>query len=144
MPTPGALEVLGRPIDLADVRIPVYLQASRQDHIAPAASVYKAMNLFSGPRRFVLAGSGHIAGVINPPDRPKYQHWINPGRRRPRSLERVAARRGGAPRDPGGPTGTAGCRGVPGAGCPRAVPGEGGLAPIEPAPGSYVRVRCDA
>ena len=141
--TPGAFEALGQPIDLADVRIPVYLQASRQDHIAPAASVYKAMNLFSGPRRFVLAGSGHIAGVVNPPDRNKYQHWINPGRRRPRSLDEWLA---GAEEHPGSwwpdwhrwMSRRSGRRVAP------RVPGDGGLAPIEPAPGSYVRVRCDA
>ena len=140
---PGALEVLGQPIDLADVRIPVYLQASRQDHIAPAASVYKAMNLFSGPRRFVLAGSGHIAGVINPPDREKYQHWINPGRRRPRSLDEWLR---GAEEHPGSwwPDWHRWMARRCGRRVPARVPGEGGLAPIEPAPGSYVRVRCDA
>ena len=140
--TPGAFEVLGQPIDLADVRVPVYLQASRQDHIAPAASVYKAMNLFSGPRRFVLAGSGHIAGVVNPPDRNKYQHWINPGRRRPRSLEDWLA---GAEEHPGSwwPDWHRWMSRRSGRRVAARAPGEGGLAPIEPAPGSYVRVRCD-
>ena len=141
--TPGAFEVLGEPIDLGDVRIPVYLQASRQDHIAPAASVYKAMNLFSGPRRFVLAGSGHIAGVVNPPDRNKYQHWINPGRRRPRSLDEWLV---GAEEHPGSwwPDWHRWMSRRSGRRVPARVPGEGGLTPIEPAPGSYVRVRCDA
>ena len=141
--TPGAFEVLGRPIDLADIRIPVYLQASRQDHIAPAVSVYKAMNLFSGPRRFVLAGSGHIAGVVNPPDRNKYQHWINPGRRRHRSFEEWFA---GAEEHPGSwwPDWHRWMSRRSGRRVPARAPGEGGLAPIEPAPGSYVRVRCDA
>ena len=141
--TPGAFEVLGGPIDLGDVRIPVYLQASRQDHIAPAASVYKAMNLFSGPRRFVLAGSGHIAGVVNPPDRNKYQHWINPGRRRPRSLDEWLV---GAEEHPGSwwPDWHRWMSRRSGRRVPARVPGEGGLTPIEPAPGSYVRVRCDA
>ena len=140
---PGAFEVLGQPVDLADVRIPVYLQAARQDHIAPAASVYKAMNLFSGPRRFVLAGSGHIAGVVNPPDRTKYQHWINPGRRRPRSLDEWLE---GAEEHPGSwwPDWHRWMSRRSGRRVAARVPGEGGLAPIEPAPGSYVRVRCDA
>ena len=140
---PGAFEVLGQPVDLADVRIPVYLQAARQDHIAPAASVYKAMNLFSGPRRFVLAGSGHIAGVVNPPDRTKYQHWINPGRRRPRSLDEWLE---GAEEHPGSwwPDWHRWMSRRSGRRVAARGPGEGGLAPIEPAPGSYVRVRCDA
>ena len=140
--TPGGVEVLGEPIDLRDIRIPVYLQASRRDHIAPAASVYKAMNLFSGPRRFVLAGSGHIAGVINPPDRNKYQHWINPGRRRPRSLDEWME---GAEEHPGSwwPDWHRWMSRRSGRRAAARVPGEGGLGPIEPAPGSYVRVRCD-
>ncbi len=140
--TPGGVEVLGEPIDLGDIRIPVYLQASRQDHIAPAASVYKAMNLFSGPRRFVLAGSGHIAGVVNPPDRNKYQHWINPGRRRPRSLDEWLK---GAEEHPGSwwPDWHRWMSRRSGRRVAARAPGEGGLGPIEPAPGSYVRVRCD-
>ena len=141
--TPGAFEVLGQPLDLADVRVPVYVQASREDHIAPAASVYKAMNLFSGPRRFVLAGSGHIAGVVNPPDRGKYQHWIHPGRRRRRSLQDWME---GAEEHPGSwwPDWNRWMSRRAGRRVPARVPGDRGLAPIEPAPGSYVRVRCDA
>ena len=140
--TPGAFEALGQPLDLADVRIPVYLQAARQDHIAPAASVYKAMRLFSGPRRFVLAGSGHIAGVVNPPDRNKYQHWIDPGRRRPRTLDEWLE---GAEEQPGSwwPDWRRWMSRRSGRRVAARVPGEGGLAPLEPAPGSYVRVRCD-
>ena len=141
--TPGAFEALGQPLDLADVRIPVYLQASRQDHIAPAASVYKAMRLFSGPRRFVLAGSGHIAGVVNPPDRNRYQHWIDPaGRRRPRSLDEWLE---GAEERPGSwwPDWRRWMARRSGRQVAARTPGEGGLAPIEPAPGAYVRVRCD-
>jgi polyhydroxyalkanoate synthase len=57
--------------------VPIYLQAAREDHIAPAASVYKSTRLFGGPVRFVMAGSGHIAGVINPPAAGKYQYWTN-------------------------------------------------------------------
>ena len=114
--TPGGVEVLGEPIDLREIRIPVYLQASRQDHIAPAASVYKAMNLFSGPRRFVLAGSGHIAGggqsagpeQVPALDQPRAAGA--PGR----STRGWKARR--SIPAPGGRTGTAGYRGVRGAG----------------------------
>src|SRR3546814_14755776 len=71
------LELGGVKLDLGKIKIPVYLQASREDHIAPYRSVYKATQLYGGPVRFVMAGSGHIAGVINHPNAKKYQHWIN-------------------------------------------------------------------
>lgn len=73
----GQLELGGKKLNLADVKIPVYLQSGRDDHIAPAASVYKATKLYGGPIRFICAGSGHIAGVINPPSANKYQYWTN-------------------------------------------------------------------
>jgi polyhydroxyalkanoate synthase len=62
-------------LDLGRITIPVYELASREDHIAPAASVWTGTKLFGGPVRFVLAGSGHIAGIVNPPEKVKYQHW---------------------------------------------------------------------
>jgi len=72
---PGAILIDGTPIDLHKVRTPCYVQAGREDHIAPPKSVWKVMDHFSGPMRFVLAGSGHIAGVVNPPSKQKYQYW---------------------------------------------------------------------
>jgi len=74
---PGKLEALGTPIDLTTVKVPTYVQAGKDDHIAPATSVWKITEHFGGPMRFVLAGSGHIAGVVNPPAAGKYQYWIN-------------------------------------------------------------------
>jgi polyhydroxyalkanoate synthase subunit PhaC len=74
---PGSLSAGGVPIDLTTIDTPAYIQAGREDHIAPANSVWKIMHHLSGPKRFVLAGSGHIAGVVNPPSAHKYQHWIN-------------------------------------------------------------------
>ncbi|MBD59384.1 MAG: class I poly(R)-hydroxyalkanoic acid synthase [Citromicrobium sp.] len=74
---PGALHALGVPIDLTKVEVPTYVQAGKEDHIAPAASVWKITEHFRGPLRFVLAGSGHIAGVVNPPAAGKYQYWTN-------------------------------------------------------------------
>ena len=74
---PGALAIAGTPLDLRKIVTPSYIQAGREDHIAPAASVWKATHLFAGPLRFVLAGSGHIAGVVNPPAAGKYQYWTN-------------------------------------------------------------------
>ena len=64
-------------LDLKKVKVPVYLQSAKEDHIAPFRSVYKSTRLFGGPVRFIIAGSGHIAGVINPPSAKKYQFWTN-------------------------------------------------------------------
>lgn len=75
----GEMNVEGTPIDLTKVRTPTYVQAGREDHIAPAQSVWRITDHFRGPVRFVLAGSGHIAGVVNPPDAKKYQYWTNDG-----------------------------------------------------------------
>lgn len=74
---PGALAIGGTPIDLTRVTTPAYVQAGREDHIAPPRSVWKLTGHLAGPIRFVLAGSGHIAGVVNPPSSGKYQYWIN-------------------------------------------------------------------
>ena len=74
---PGALTVDGTPIDLRLIKTPSYVQAGREDHIAPLDSVWKITDHLSGPVTFVLAGSGHIAGVVNPPSAQKYQYWTN-------------------------------------------------------------------
>lgn len=73
----GALSIGGTPIDLRQVKTPSYIQAGREDHISPPQSVWKLTDQFTGPIRFVLAGSGHIAGVVNPPTSGKYQYWTN-------------------------------------------------------------------
>ncbi|MBS0476788.1 MAG: class I poly(R)-hydroxyalkanoic acid synthase, partial [Proteobacteria bacterium] len=77
--TPDALSAGGTPIDLTRIKTPVYIQAGREDHIAPADSVWKLTRHLRGPRTFLLAGSGHIAGVVNPPAAKKYQYWTNEG-----------------------------------------------------------------
>src|SRR4030095_10275186 len=137
---PGGLIVDNVPIDLRKISIPVYLQAGKDDHIAPAKSVYKATQIFGGPVRFMLAGSGHIAGVVNPPAAKKYQHWLNETGKNPPTLDEWRA---GATEHPGwwwdawekwlaeksGPN------------VPARAPGSGGLPAIEEAPGSYVKVR---
>ena len=74
---PDTMSADGTPIDLNLVETPSYIQAGREDHIAPAESVWRLTRHFSGPMRFVLAGSGHIAGVVNPPAARKYQYWTN-------------------------------------------------------------------
>jgi polyhydroxyalkanoate synthase len=72
---PDALTADGTPIDLRLVDTPAYVQAGREDHIAPPESVHRMLDVLSGPVRFVLAGSGHIAGVVNPPEANKYGYW---------------------------------------------------------------------
>ncbi|TXC74414.1 class I poly(R)-hydroxyalkanoic acid synthase [Sphingorhabdus soli] len=74
---PGAMVVDGTPIDLTKIKTPAYIQAGREDHIAPAESVWRMMDHLAGPKQFTLAGSGHIAGVINHPDAKKYGYWTN-------------------------------------------------------------------
>lgn len=74
--TKGKMVVDGVRLDLGKVMVPVYNLAAREDHIAPAASVFRGAQFFGGPMRYVLAGSGHIAGVINPPAKVKYQYWL--------------------------------------------------------------------
>jgi polyhydroxyalkanoate synthase len=76
---PDALSALGVPIDLRRIETPCFIQAGREDHIAPARSVWKLTRHLSGPWTFLLAGSGHIAGVVNPPSANKYQYWTNDG-----------------------------------------------------------------
>ncbi len=72
---PGGITVAGVPIDLTTVKTPTYIQSGRDDHIAPAKSVYRMTQIFRGPVRYILAGSGHVAGVVNPPSLKKYQFW---------------------------------------------------------------------
>jgi polyhydroxyalkanoate synthase len=137
---PGALEIGGVPIDLGKVTIPIYLQAGKEDHIAPYRSVYKATQHFRGPVRFMLAGSGHIAGVVNPPAARKYQHWLSEAKKNPPTPEEWLA---GATEYPGSwwPDWDKWLSKKSGPKVAARVPGAGGLKAIEVAPGSYVKVR---
>ncbi len=74
---PGGVTLAGTPIDLRGITVPTYMLSAREDHIAPWASTFEATKLFSGPTRFVLSGSGHIAGIVNPPAAKKYGYWTN-------------------------------------------------------------------
>jgi polyhydroxyalkanoate synthase subunit PhaC len=76
----GEMTIAGTKLDVASIKLPVFSVATREDHIAPAASVYRGSLMFSGPTEFVLGGSGHIAGVVNPPDKVKYQYWTGGAR----------------------------------------------------------------
>jgi len=73
----GRFDVRGKPVDLGDIKIPAFVQAGRDDHICPWNSVYRTARAFGGKTQFCLAGSGHIAGVVNHPDAKKYQHWVS-------------------------------------------------------------------
>ena len=135
----GQFEIGGLTADLSKVEIPLYFQASREDHIAPMNSVYRSAKLFGGKDvTFTLAGSGHIAGVINAPAAKKYQHWINPAL--PATLAEWQA---DAVEHPGSwwEHWSAWLGARSGAQIPARDPAKGPLKPIEPAPGSYVKVK---
>ena len=139
---PGAMSALGTPLDLTKVKTPCYIQAGREDHIAPAASVWKIREHFKGPLKFVLAGSGHIAGVVNPPAQMKYQYWLNDDAK-VSSLDDFIE---GATETKGSwwpdwqiwlselSPKTIAAKGA-------RIPGEGNLKAIEDAPGTYVKTR---
>jgi polyhydroxyalkanoate synthase len=133
----GDMTIGGVKLDVRKIKLPIFSVATREDHIAPAASVYRGSLMFSGPVEFVLSGSGHIAGVVNPPDKVKYQYWTKgkrsaslaewaatatetPGSWWPYWIDWLSARSGGwtIPRPPGRTLGV-----------------------IEDAPGSYVKAR---
>jgi polyhydroxyalkanoate synthase len=134
----GKLELDGVRLDLSKVTIPVFVQSSREDHIAPARSVYKGARLFGGPTTFTMAGSGHIAGVINAPAARKYQHWTNDAL--PPTLEAWVA---GAVEHPGSwwPHWAKWLNARSGGMVDARDPAAGPLAPLEDAPGSFVKVR---
>lgn len=138
---PGALQIAGVPIDLGKIEVPVYVLATREDHIAPWTSTYAALNTYCGPMRFVLSASGHIAGVINPPNRNKYCHWTNSKKpKNPETWLKNAQRNDGSwwPDWEKWVKRRAGRKDVP---AREREPGSGGLKAIEDAPGSYVKKR---
>ncbi len=135
---PGGIKLKGVPIDLGKIEQPTYILSTREDHIAPWKSTYRATQLYSGSIRFVLGFSGHIAGVINPPSAGKYGYatnaelpadpdaWLAGATHHEGSWwsdwAKWVARYGGKQ-------------------VPARRPGDGKLEPIEDAPGSYVKVR---
>jgi len=138
---PDELEADGTPINLGLIETPCYIQAGREDHIAPPHSVWRMTEHLAGPLRFVLAGSGHIAGVVNPPDARKYQYWTNEGEAH--SLEEFRA---GAHEHPGSwwPDWASWIKGLDSREVPangRRKPGARGDKIIEDAPGRYVTLR---
>ena len=135
----GVFEIGGLTADLSKVAIPLYFQASREDHIAPMNSVYRSARLFGSPDvTFTLAGSGHIAGVINAPAARKYQHWTNPAL--PGTLAEWQA---GAVEHPGSwwDHWAGWLHDRSGSRIPARDPAKGPLPPLAPAPGLYVKVK---
>ncbi len=137
---PGGFELLGEKLDLKNIKIPTYILASKEDHIAPADSVFEATKLYSGQNRFVLAGSGHIAGVINPPNKNKYQHWTNSSKKAYADFDdwfEDATETAGS----WWPDWHKWLSKKSGAKVKARKPGSGKLKVIEAAPGSYVKVK---
>ena len=138
---PGALSVCGEPLDLSQIKAPVYIYGSREDHIVPIDAAYASTKIFKGKKRFVMGASGHIAGVINPPASKKRSHWISTKAIFPSDLQSWVA----------------GAKEIPGswwddwtnwlsqhAGVLVQAPKKQGnkvYKPIEPAPGRYVAVK---
>jgi polyhydroxyalkanoate synthase len=135
---PGGITLGGTPIDLGRVKVPAYFLSTREDHIAPWKSTYRGTQLLGGPNRFVLAASGHIAGVVNPPEGGKYSHWINHA-----LAPEPEAWLAGATEIAGSwwPDWQRWITALDSERVPARIPGEGGLPALEDAPGSYVAVK---
>ena len=136
---PGGITLEGVPIDLSKVKIPSYFISTAEDHIAPWKTTYKGSHYLGGDVRFVLGGSGHIAGIVNPPAAKKYHYWTNDAR--PESADdwfKTATQHPGSwwedwqtwmdVRNAGEKVSAR-------------VPGDGELKPLEDGPGSYVMLR---
>jgi polyhydroxyalkanoate synthase len=136
--TKGKMKIGKVKLDLKKVKLPIYNLATREDHIAPAKSVFLGTQSFGGPVRFVLSGSGHIAGVVNPVSKGKYQYWT--GEKPAGDVEDWIKT---ASEHPGSwwPDWLNWLKGHNGEEVPARTPGGGKLKPIEDAPGSYVRVK---
>jgi polyhydroxyalkanoate synthase len=135
----GKMVIAGQKLDLGKVKVPIYNLATREDHIAPAKSVLLGSKFFGGPVRFVLTGSGHIAGVVNPPARQKYQYWTG-GKPKDADLDKWLAT---ATEHPGSwwPDWLEWLKAQDPTLVKARKPGGGKLKPIEDAPGKYVRAR---
>ncbi len=140
----GGITLNGVPIDLKMITTPTYILSTREDHIAPWEATYKATQLYGGKVRFVLSGSGHIAGVVNPPAKKKYGYWTPGGgkQKNPASPEawfKAAKEHAGSWWEDWDQwmqkEGFVGKKVAP------RTPGEGKLKAIEEAPGRYVKVK---
>ena len=132
----GEMVIGGERVNLGNVTIPIYDLAAKEDHIAPARSVFRGTKFFGGPVRYVMAGSGHIAGVVNPPAKPKYQYWTD-GRMDGRFEEWVSSAK--ETKGTWWPDWVAWIEAQAPERVPARVPGAGGLPALADAPGDYVR-----
>ena len=137
---PGGITLAGVPIDLRKIKTPVCFLSAYEDHIAPWKSTYAGTQLVGGPVKFVLSGSGHIAGVINPASSDKYGYWLNPNNSpNPDDWFKGAVKQEGS----WWPDWLAWLQPHTGPQVPARTPGDGKLKPVEDAPGSYVKMRYD-
>ncbi|MCC6656967.1 MAG: class I poly(R)-hydroxyalkanoic acid synthase, partial [Rhodocyclaceae bacterium] len=140
---PGGIELAGVPIDISKVKVPAYFISTIEDHIAPWKSTYLGATRLGGPVRFVLGGSGHIAGIVNPPAANKYHFWSNEAKRLPETPEAWFE---GATQQPGSwwtdwQQWIGDLNGDDRV--PARDPAKGKLKAIEDAPGSFVKFRLD-
>jgi polyhydroxyalkanoate synthase len=135
----GTMAIDNTQLDLSKVKVPIYNLATREDHIAPAESVLYGSQFFGGPVKYVVAGSGHIAGVVNPPESGKYQYWTNDRIQNTTLTDwfKDAEEHKGS----WWPDWRAWLETIDAEQVPARIPGTGPLEVIEDAPGSYVRVR---
>ena len=140
---PGGIELNGVPIDISKVKVPAYFISTIEDHIAPWKSTYLGATRLGGPVRFVLGGSGHIAGIVNPPAANKYHFWTNDAKALPATPDAWFE---GAMQHPGSwwtdwQQWIGGLNGEDRV--PARDPAKGKLRPLEDAPGSFVKFRLD-
>ena len=135
---PGAIRLGNVPIDLTRIKLPTFILSTREDHIAPWRSTFAATRLYKGPVKFVLSGSGHIAGVVNPPEPVKYGYWTNEKKAETPDtwLESATQHQGSW-----WPEWRKWLDAYSGGEVAARKPGDGKLKPIEDAPGSYVSVK---
>ena len=136
---PGGIKLLDTPVDLRKIKTPIFMVSAREDHIAPWKSTYALTQMVSGPKKFVLAASGHIAGVVNPPAANKYCYWTSSRTtaKEPDTWLKSATQKDGS----WWPEWASWVGKKSGAKVPARTPGDGKLKPIEDAPGSYVKVK---
>ncbi|HEU5048124.1 MAG TPA: class I poly(R)-hydroxyalkanoic acid synthase [Rickettsiales bacterium] len=135
---PGKITIAGVPVNLQTIDTPTYMLSTREDHIAPWKSTYAATQIYKGIKRFVLAASGHIAGVVNPPAKQKYSYWIADSLpQSPDEWFQKASEIKGSWWDDWEKW----LETYSGGSVPAREPGKSGLKALEEAPGSFVKVR---
>jgi polyhydroxyalkanoate synthase len=134
----GRMVIDGVTIDLRKVTIPIYNLAAKEDHIAPAISAYEGSRCFGGSVRYVMAGSGHIAGIVNSPEKQKYQYWTSADLEKPFAGWIAAATEH---KGSWWPNWFAWLERQAPSRVPARALGSGKLALLGPAPGTYVRMK---